>query len=450
MSPPPSGFRAAARRAYEAALVVLLAAAGLGGIATAVLAPAVTRALTIAQPGRLAVVAGLAVAGTVLIALGRVGPIWLTAAEHQWHDLPTLLRRRRRAVRVAGAALALTGALVTAAAVPGGPWVAVPAAMAAAVVIALAAAVVALGQRQDRAALVGTVGLVLAAASIGLAGLLSGRGTVPLLAVALALTAALALRAPSSVRVTGPGHPRPAPPRWELRRAGAVVEALAMSTVMLDGTPPLAAQDAQLAPRRRRLTVPAPLRPLARLLSSSRVVDLLVTVAVPAAVLAAAGQVAAVGCLLVLTTLFSRPVTRLLDTWADSPALARTFRTGRRPSLGTVLAATSLVLVLGYASLGCALAGLDGTWGPVAAALAALVWARRLSGRRLGTRVGALISTPAGAIPVDLARRVLAGPDVLVLGLLVLAHLPATLALTLVVVVAAAVTYPLGRAAGGR
>jgi hypothetical protein len=48
--------------------------------------------------------------------------------------------------------------------------------------------------------------------------------------------------------------------------------------------------------------------------------------------------------------------------------------------------------------------------------LSVLVVLRRLSGRRLGGRVGALVSTAAGAVPIDLTARVAAGPDVLVLG----------------------------------
>lgn len=407
-----------ARRAYDATLVSLVAAACLYGLATAALEPAVAVALRVIGATGLATVAGLALSGVVLVTSSRLGPMWVTAPERLWRAPQSLLQERSRTVRLGSAAV---------------------------VVLAFAGAVA--GQRRDRSSTVGAGGMLLGIASVTVALVCTASGWLPLLVVAVGTNVALLARTGSSTRARPAPQWRPAPPLWELRRSGAVVDALRMATVMLDGTPLAAVTDAQLAPRRRRLAVPAPVRPLVRMLTTSRVIDLVPLLAVPAAVVPVGGRQAGVLSVLVLTYVFSLAVSRLLDVWVDSPALARTFATSQ-PPLGPVLAVTGLALTGAYALLGCALAGLGTTWAAIATAVAALAWARRLSGRRLGARVGALVATPMGAIPLDLAQRVAAGIDVLVLSLVALP--PLTSGVALAVSAAAAAAYLAAVTARGR
>jgi hypothetical protein len=300
-----------ARRAYDATLVSLVAAACLYGLATAVLEPAVAVALRVIGATGLATVAGLALAGVVLVTSSRLGPMWVTAPERLWRAPQSLLQERSRTVRLGSATVALLIGVVTAAAMPG----AVPARAAwglgAAVVVVLASAAAAAGQRLDHSSTVGAGGIILGIASVSVALVCTASGWLPLLVVAGGTIVALLARTGSSTRARPAPRWRPVPPLWELRRSGAVV-------------------DAQLAPRRRRLAVPACVRPLVRMLTTSRVIDLVPLLAVPAAVVPVGGRQAGVLSVFVLTYVFSLAVTQLLDVWVDSPALARTF--ARQPT----------------------------------------------------------------------------------------------------------------------
>ena len=433
-----------ARRAYDATVVTMIAAACLYGLATAVLRPAAAQAVAVVGGPVLAAAAGVALVGITLVAASRLGPLWVTAPEHRWRPADALLRERSRTVLRGAVSVAVLVGLVTAAAVPG--WrVACGVGAAAAVLVAVTAA--ALGQRLDRAATAGSVGAVLVVAGIVVTLLGATAGAAPLLVVIAGATAAGLLRTRSAGSTRTPLHGRPVPPSWELRRAGATVDALRTATVLLDGTPLSAAADARLAPRRRPVAVPDVLRPLVRALSTSRVVDLVPLLAVPAAVAAVGGTAAAVVAVLVVTHVVTVVATRWVDVWFDSPALARTFAT-RRPPLVAVLAGTAAVLVGGAAVVSCALAGIGPGWGAVAVGAAVLTWERRLSGRRLAGRVGALVATPMGAVPVDLAQRVVAGPDVLLVSVLVLPALGVGAAL--VVVLVGATVYGVAVTARGR
>jgi hypothetical protein len=280
------------------------------------------------------------------------------------------------------------------------------------------------------------VGLLagLAAVSIAAAGSV---GSVALAWTALTAAMALIVRASAGGVHPAQARRRAHPPLWELRRAGAVVDALRMAAVMLDATPVSALADAQRAPRRRPLSAPGWLLLLVRAATTSRVVDLLPLVALPAVAGAVGSAHAATAALLVTTYALGAATSRLLDTWADSAALRRVFA-ARRPSVGALLAGTSTLLTGAAALIATLLAELPVAWAATAVLASALAWMRRLSGRRMGARVGALVSTPMGAIPLDLAQRVAAGPDVLVVGLLVLPLLAPALAFVAAGVVAVA------------
>src|SRR5665647_2989841 len=192
-----------ARRAYDATLVSLVAAACLYGLATAALEPAVAVALRVIGATGLATVAGLAASGVVLVTSSRLGPMWVTAPERLWRAPQSLLQERSRTVRLGSAAV---------------------------VVLAFAGAVA--GQRRDRSSTVGAGGMLLGIASVTVALVCTASGWLPLLVVAVGTNVALLARTGSSTRARPAPQWRPAPPLWELRRSGAVVDALRMATAV--------------------------------------------------------------------------------------------------------------------------------------------------------------------------------------------------------------------------
>jgi hypothetical protein len=196
------------------------------------------------------------------------------------------------------------------------------------------------------------------------------------------------------------------------------VDALRTSTVMLDGAARELLRDTRLPPGRRQVRASGAVLLAVRTVTSSRVAALLPVLALPAGVGVVWGAAVAAAGLQVVTMLFAIRCARSLETWLDSAALRRTFALPGR-SVPMMLVGSATALVVAYAAGGALLAGVPLLWVPVAVGLAVLVVLRRLSGRRLGGRVGALVSTAAGGVPLDLTARVTAGSDVLVLGPLV-------------------------------
>jgi hypothetical protein len=437
----------ATRRVYDGALTVLLGAAMLYGLATVVLAPAVERLRPVVGSAELLAVVCLGLGGVVLRALSRGGPLWTTPPELQWRPLvPLLTHRRWLLVTGIAAASVVVGAMWV-----GSAGVVTPSVVLEGVVVlgsCLAVGCTAmLGQQLDRASTLGWLGFLLECLAIAVALHGGSHGLVPTAVLVAAGAYAVVVQA-SSLR-DGAHAPRwrPWPPRWELRRAGDVVGAARDATVMLDGAALELVRDVQLAARRRRLTVPAAVRPFVRTLSSSRVAVMLPAVALPAALAGAGDQGIAVAGLLVVVAVFGARAGRLLDVYVDTPSLVRTYAVAR-PRLLVVLVSTTLAMMCTYAVAGALLAGLNPLWAVTAATVAVIAWLRRLSGRRLGARVGALLSTPMGSIPIDLALRVVAGYDVLAVALLVLPGVAAHLAFGSCLAVAAG--YFLALTARGR
>ena len=184
---------------------------------------------------------------------------------------------------------------------------------------------------------------------------------------------------------------------------------------MLDGAARELLRDTRLPPGRRRLRASGALLLTVRTMTSSRVAALLPVLALPAGVGVVWGAGVAAAALQVVTMVFAIRCARPVETWLDSAALRRTFALPGR-SVPTMLVGSAAALVVAYAACGALIAGVPLLWVPVAVGLSVLVVLRRLSGRRLGGRVGALVSTAMGGVPMDLTARVTAGSDVLVLG----------------------------------
>ncbi len=408
-------------RAYELILTVAVTSSVLYGVATssiAVLLRAVDRSL--GHSGLLALLALLA-SSAALAAFTRLGPLWASRVELLWRDPSALLRRRAwHYVVVSVSAAVSLGAVCAAASQRAG--LGVDAGVVVAGTVGGGALVAWAAQRSDSARAVGGLGPVAGLGAVGLlclnAGavpsmvMVAGVGWVVLLALLGSRLPAASAWASSRRRAwRGLWQWRQPPARWELVRAGAFVDALMMSAIMLDGAPLELLRDSRLRPSRLRLPRNDSGVLLGRALSTARVAALVPLAALPAGVHVLLGASAAAATLTVLTYLFGWRVARSLDAYLDFVALRRTFALRRR-RLQVLLVGSVVLPVVAYAGLAAAVASLPFGWVIACSAVALLGVLRRHSGRRLTGQAGALLSTPMGAIPMDLARRVVAGLDV--------------------------------------
>lgn len=424
-------MRARGYSLYVAAITLLLVLGCGYALGTQVVGPAAADAQArLGEPAWLVLwscflVAGLAPGGL------RGLSLWATAAELIWGDLDRLLRGRARIRLVLLGTMVLAPVALVAVAtgsttVAGsGAWLWTTAAVAA-----VMGGVSALLPHLDRAA---WVGLVQWAATVtGLALLSWSAGAVVIGAFVAVLTVLfLWARAGLPAGPDGPLRWYATPPRWELARAGRAVQAWHHAAMMFDAAPLELERDLRAGTRRQPVTFRRPLVVvLSRIASAQRSVAGLLLIPLVAGATDMWGEPAGVTALVVTTYGWASAVTPALDAFLDQEALRRTY--AHRPAFGVELASSSTFLVVSLVMLSATLAGL-GAWHMLATVLvAALAWVRRAQGRRLAGRVGALLATPAGGIPVDLANRAVAGPDMLVLGLVLLAVAdPATVCLLL-------------------
>lgn len=356
-----------AERLVTAVLVAALVGPALAAVGSVVLPALAGRA---EQRGMVpeAVLAGLAIAGVVGFGAvaRRVGPVAASGAERQWRWTidPSAEQRHRTG------AVALVGSAVIAAACVPVPFLARELGWAMPWSWSLAFAV-----------------LLLVA---GLAAVLHQRGGTGLIAP------------------------------WRLSRAARRQEAVMASLVLADPEIVAVYRAADDATSRRRLaarTMRSPVRVLAiRCLREARG-PLLAGAALTGLAGAVLGTepatvVAVVGLAVVVARL-SRPARALV---AD-PGLARSWA----PRGGLERAARLVPVVAGIALALVASAALATSWSSVTGlvALPVLVAWRRIAGARVPEP--ALVSTPAGAVPLDVVARLAAGPDVTVLVLVFLA-----------------------------
>lgn len=399
------------RLVYAVAGVLLLIGAG-----NAIIAPALEQAAAVLAGPLVVAAGGLLMAWAALTGFAVTGPVWASRVELAWSESGGLVRRRTRwAVGTIAVTAATCGVLAAAVAVSSGSGPGMSVVLTVAVV-SVSGAVAVTGQHLDRSGLLRAVGVGCGAVAAGI--VCSAAGPVPVVVLAAGYGYAAALQAPRAFDLRRGLRWHPAPPRWELRRAGDVVDGATASALMMDGAALELLRDRRLPPNRR----PGPRRAgwilLVRTITSARVAVLLPLIAVPAGIAAVSSHAVAVGALQVATIIFTVRIARNLETWLDSPALRRG-HAHRGNHLVVLLAGAPAGLSFTYAAAAAALASLPLTWAATAALLGLLTLLRRLSGRRMGPRVGALVATPMGGVPVDLTRRVLAGPDVAIVAPLV-------------------------------
>ena len=424
---------------YEVAIGAALGAGVLVGVAQAFIGPALRRAVVVFPDAEVNALLALTAAGGALAAAHSLGPVWASRTDLLWRSHPVLLARRTAAA-AAGFVVcaAATGGVtaIAARATEGGS--AGPGPLTAGAV--LLAGVVALAfQRLGRPGW--TAGAAAGCTVAVLAVLAVPAGALPLTVLLAGAAYVGAVRSLGRGTVARPRQWHEHPPCWELLRAAEFVDALRTTTVMMDGVALELLRDTRLSARAAAGRPPALLL-LTRIVTAPRTATLLPLLVLPAAVREVWGAGAAVWALQVTTIVFSWRVSRLLEVYLGSAVLRRMYAVPGNHLGGKLLTATA-VCVAGYAAVAAALSSLSPPWVFVALLVSLLSLLRRASGRRLAGRVGPLVSTPMGGIPLDLASRVVAGPDVLVLAPVVTTAVgagPALVALLIVTVLYLLVT----------
>lgn len=374
----------------------------------------VTGAVRVLGPMMFLVFLVSSVASLSLFVMQRLGPVWATRLELQWGDPFVLLRGRQRLVAVGVCAAALlTGAVLAVGSPAGG--VAFWSGPVSALVVLLSGMVAYAGECLDAYGWVQLGGA--GAGAVAAVVLCATAGLVPLLTLTVAVVAAVLLT-PFRGRPAGVTRWARVPARWNLVRSGAFVEALRTSVVMMDAATIQLVRDSELPPTRSRSRGREAVILLVRTITSGRVAAVLPALPLAAGAHAIWGGNAGAAVLVIACFFFAGRSSAALVAYLEQPSLRRAYAPRGRliPSL---LTATTVGLTAAYAALGAALAGLPPGTAMLSLGVALLGVLRRVSGRRLNGRVGALISTPMGPVPLDLGRRVVAGNDALILGAMV-------------------------------
>lgn len=365
---------------FTAVTLLVMVFAGAGG---GILQPDCTVGMCPGPDGYRLIGAGLAVSGVVgLLLLARAGgPLGADPARLTWvlstpADRGVLLfRRLATALALAAAVGAVWGALVGLAVVGGaGQW-------------SLAVAPIGIGVGAGA-----LVGLVLGHLAVGL-----------------------------QAGATAPGRASRSVSDAELARAGAVTAAVVASVTMLEMT----ALEVVIARRRlgrrsihrSRPAKGGPLtgmlrhevRALGRRAGSVAPFVLLWPVAVVVAVLL--GRLAGIVAVGAASFVVALVVAGGLRTWATSPGLRRALP-APTAAVTSVLTLPALALAVTGAGVACTVLGLP-WWGGVLVGCGACAGVLR-SCDQMPPGIGAVVSSPAGAVPVGLIARLAHGPDLVV------------------------------------
>lgn len=209
------------------------------------------------------------------------------------------------------------------------------------------------------------------------------------------------------------------PPLWDLHQAGDLREALTTSAFLLETSPLQLHRNRTHTGSSRRLPTTslvwlsiARSQPFAWALAG-------VAVAMLPTVATIWGPEAASLALVTAAYTVSLRTTRQIDALVDSPALRRTL--AHHPARAELTAVAALLPLL-LAAGGTLLARLPWLVAGIALATAGAGWLRRTAARRPSQLAGAALATPLGIVPVDLALRLTAGLDVLLVGLFLAAQ----------------------------
>lgn len=384
------------------------------------------------SPGWVAAALLCFVAGAWIAGWHFAGPLAVPAARLQWlirREHPArLLRRAAVQVLLVAAALATVVAVVAglALAAAGLPAV-VPALAVWATLVALVVVTLRL-QRRDldgparwTAFAAGAAGVVVAAGEAwGPAGPASA-GAIAAGAAAVALGAAVR----RGVRTRDwRGVAAELTPRWQLRRGARHRWAVSAGFTLLEGEVVRLARQREQKARRRPLPaavyrLPRPLALAAvALLRGARPMAAIVVLAVPLAFAADTVLGATPAVVVVALTQFALVLTgaRAAEAWLATEQLPRIWAAGPYET-AAALAAPCVVVGVLLAATAVAAFSLPPVAGVALPALPVAILLRRRSARRPDTGL-TLVSTPMGALSVQSLNRVTAGPDVVLLAIL--------------------------------
>lgn len=401
-------------RAVEVALSLALVASVLYGLSVTVVSGLLTGAARALGPGLFLVVLVSSVTAVCLSVMQRIGPVWATRAELQWREPFSLLRHRQRFAALVICAVAVVVGVIVSLGSHAGGIATIWGGPVSVLIVLLCAVLSYVGECLDACGWLQAGGA--SAGAITAAVLCHAAGWVPLLVLAATLVVAAALWSCEKHQRAGTGLRRArVPARWTLVRAGAVVEALRASVVMLDAAALQIVRDSQLSPTRARLPGREATIVLGRAITSRRVICVLPALPLAAGASAIWGAHVAATVLVIACFVFAWRSSALLDAYLEQPSLPRAYAPRGRfiPSL---LAITTIALTGAYAIAGAVVASLPISAAVLCLGVALLGVLRRISGRHLAGEVGALISTPMGPVPVDLGQRVVAGSDALIVG----------------------------------
>lgn len=420
--------------AFFAALTLAAMTFQTGRWASAPVAEALAQ---LSAPVAAAVVVAIGVAGigAWMATVHFFGPVGVDKLTQLWRVPPgsaaQWLRERVKRRRILLLAAAAFAAIWVGFTLPATALVSVPCAALVFVLTGSTSLAAIAAQHHDAAALVGGTGIVMVLLGIALFLLVTApTGMIPLGGAAVVVARRTAIR--GTVRAAFRGRkasrragkaadavrtPEAVIPRWQLTRGAESLDAVSASAVCMEARPMTNLRYRRAASTLRRLRVPgmpAPARAAwltgRRSLSTTRVVALLGLVGLPAGFTAVGTVPFAAALALALTVWVSTGAAASFEQWLDSPAVRRTVPVGRSAG-AAALAAPVAAATFVFAAVTVAASGLSTWWIAAAGAAAVLAHIRRWRARSVPWKIGPIIMTEMGAIPLGVVSRVIAGSD---------------------------------------
>lgn len=385
--------------------------------------------LSASATGAVVIAAGSIGLGAWLTALHFLGPVGVDRPTQRWRIPPgsaaPWLRVRvehRRILLLAAAAVAAVWVGFT---LPATALVAGPCAALVFVMTGSSGLAAIFAQQHDAAVLVGGIGIAMILLGIALFLLVTAPpGLIPLSGAAAVAVHRAAIRPETRVwrKIRRAARaPDAVIPRWELTRGAESLDAVSTAAVYLESRPMTSLRYRRAASMLVRLRVPRMPAPLTaawvtgrRSLSTTRLPALLGLAGLPAGFAAVGTEPVAAALVLTLTVAISIGAGTSLEHWLDSAALRRTIPI--EPAAGAIaLGAPVAAMTSVFAAVAAAAAGLGGWWIAAAGATAVLAHVRRWRARSVPGKIGPVITTEMGAIPLGIVSRVIAGSDAVAL-----------------------------------
>lgn len=280
-------------------------------------------------------------------------------------------------------------------------------------------------QRRDRPEVVRVAGVVATTVAVGLT-VSEIWGVVPALLLLSVLAVLVRVGRPAMPSMSGHRPAPPLTPAWQLSRAAMNRWLVGVGVTALDPTAVMGTQGSVQRASAARLPkvlfrVPAPWG--LAVVFFVRVLTLRAVAYMAAAVLAVTtgriwGDEVGIAILLIVQFAIVLDFSKSLVEWQMNHTFRRVWPFSR--ALVVALAAPAVVASLLISLPAALLLDASGLGLAVMALLPAAVLWRRLQALRADDSQLLMVSTPAGAVPVQVVNRLLAGPDVVVLAIIVL------------------------------